>query len=297
MAIAGVVPGTVMSWDGVATPGQLGRPGDLPASPGQQLRRWGALLALAGLALPGVSVERLADQHRPEVAVVEANQTTDPAPGMGDAGGLLSGDTQAYLPPLTQENPAAAPWEAGMVEADGMPLPTAPPSGPVPVNGIPLPAVAAPTSRSAPSSAGPADDLVPADREYLRPVLIRYAQENGLPADLVMALAWVESSWRKSAVSDIGAVGVMQLMPRTVEYVSKQLLGLRTNLDPKNPTSNVRMGTRYLKQLLAQNRGNVRQALIAYNQGLTSLRTNGSYGVAERYADRVLALRPQFRSA
>ncbi len=320
MAIAGVAPGSVMSWDGVATPGQLGRPGDLPASPGQQLRRWGALLALAGLALPGVSVERLAEQRRPEVAVVEANQTTDPAPGMRDLGGLLSGDAQAYLPPL-QGNPAAAPWEAGLVEADGMPLPTAPPPGPVPVDGIPLPAVAAPASpttgpppaalsnpgsgetgrsvpnQSAPSSAGPADDLVPADREYLRPILIRYAQENGLPADLVMALAWVESSWRKNAVSDIGAVGVMQLMPKTVEYVSKQLLGLRTNLDPKNPTSNVRMGTRYLKQLLSQNRGNVRQALIAYNQGLTSLRTNGSYGVAERYADRVLSLRPQFRSA
>jgi soluble lytic murein transglycosylase-like protein len=144
---------------------------------------------------------------------------------------------------------------------------------------------------------GRADDLVPADREYLRPILIRYAQENGLPADLVMSLAWVESSWRRSAVSDVGAVGVMQLMPNTVEYVSRKLLGLRSNLDPKNPTSNVRMGAKYLRRLLDQNHGNVRQALIAYNQGLTSLKANGSYGVAERYADRVLALRPQFRSA
>ena len=182
-----------------------------------------------------------------------------------------------------------------MVEADGMPLPTAPPPGPIPVNGIPLPAVAPPPAPS--KGLGPVDDLVPPDREYLRPILIRYAQENGVPADLVMALAWVESSWRKNAVSDVGAVGVMQLMPNTVGYVSKQLLGLRTNLDPRNATSNVRMGTRYLKQLLAQNRGNVRQALIAYNQGLTSLKVNGSYSVAERYADRVLALRPQFRSA
>ena len=57
------------------------------------------------------------------------------------------------------------------------------------------------------------------------------------------------------------------------------------------------MGAKYLRHLLDQNRGNVRQALIAYNQGLTSLRANGSYGVAERYADRVLALRPQFRTA
>src|SRR6185436_17868724 len=117
------------------------------------------------LALPGVSVERLAEQRRPEVAVVEANQTTDPAPGMGDLGGLLSGDAQAYLFPLTQGNPGAAPWEAGMVEADGMPLPTAPPPGPVPVDGIPLPAVAAPASPStgpppaATSNPGPGESV------------------------------------------------------------------------------------------------------------------------------------------
>jgi soluble lytic murein transglycosylase-like protein len=151
-------------------------------------------------------------------------------------------------------------------------------------------------NQSVGSSAGRTDDLVPAEREYLRPILIRYAQENGLPADLVMALAWVESSWRKNAVSDVGAVGVMQLMPNTVEFVSKKLLGLRTNLDPRNPTSNVRMGTRYLKHLIGQNGGSVRQALIAYNQGQTSLRAYGSYGEAERFADRVLSLRPQFRS-
>ncbi|HEV7865961.1 MAG TPA: lytic transglycosylase domain-containing protein, partial [Acidimicrobiia bacterium] len=192
--------------------------------------------------------------------------------------------------------------------------------GPVPVEGIPLPAVAAPTTaatvpppaapkvspnagetvrlvpnQSVAGPAGPTDDLVPADREYLRPILIRYAQENGLPADLVMALAWVESSWRRTAVSDAGAVGVMQLMPRTVQYVSHDLLGLKSNLDPRNPTSNVRMGAKYVRRLLDQSHGNVRQALIAYNQGLTSLRANGSYGVAERYADRVLALRSEFK--
>lgn len=306
-----------MAWDGVATPGEIGRPGELPAPAGQQLRRWGALLALAGLALPGVSAGRVARQQPPEVAVIEARQS-DPASGPGAWGELPSGAAWEQAAPA-----AAAPWEAGVVEADGKPLPTASPPGPVPVDGIPLPAVAAApgssgagappaapranpgageTVRSLPNQsvappAGVANDLVPADREYLRPILIRYAQENGLPADLVMALAWVESSWRRNATSDAGAVGVMQLMPNTVEYVSKKLLGLQSNLDPRNPTSNVRMGTRYLKHLLAQNRGNVRQALIAYNQGLTSLRENGSYSIAERYADRVLALRPQFRSA
>ena len=301
-AMAGVVPGAVMSWDGVATPGQLGRPGDLPVPVGQQLRRWGALLALAGVALPGVSADRLAARRGAgpaTVAVVEARQTdgTDPAPGMGARSGLPSGAAGDDAAPG-----AAAPWETGVVEADGKPLPTASPPGPVPVDGTPQVAVAATTTTTkstTPKAAttARADDLVPADREYLRPILVRYAQENGLPADLVMALAWVESSWRRTAVSDVGAVGVMQLMPNTVEYTSKTLLGLRSNLDPRNATSNVRMGAKYLRHLLDQNRGNVRQALIAYNQGLTSLKVNGSYSVAERYADRVLALRPQFRSA
>ena len=68
-------------------------------------------------------------------------------------------------------------------------------------------------------------------------------------------------------------------------------------LDALNPVDNARMGARYLRHLLGKTDNNLRQALIAYNQGLTSLRTRGSFGDAERYADRVLALRPQFRTA
>jgi len=296
-----IEPGKAAAWDGVATPGELGRPGDLPVPAGQQLRRWAALLTLAALALPGAGAAQ-ASERRPAGTVA--------VPGLATPGGLPSGDAGEGVPA------PAAPWEAGVVEADGKPLPTAPPPGPVPVDGTPQSAVAggtgpatppatpAPgeTARSVPNqvaetSGGRSGDLVPADREYLRPILIRYAQENGLPADLVMALAWVESSWRRTVVSDVGAVGVMQLMPDTVDFVSKQLLGLRSDLDPKNATSNIRMGTKFLRHLLDENHGNVRQSLIAYNQGLTSLKTQGSYAAADRYADRVLALRPQFRTA
>ena len=312
-----VAPGTAAAWNGVAAPGEIGRPGDLPVPVGQQLRRWGALLALAGMALPGMGAAQASDRRPPAVAAARTARSdtargsavapgNGTAPGVVTPGGLPSGDAGDATPA------AGAPWEAGVVEADGKPLPTAPPPGPVPVDGIPQPAVGTPpapavnaapgeTARAVPNpaagaSAGPADDLVPADREYLRPILIRYAQENGLPADLVMAVAWVESSWRRTAVSDVGAVGVMRLLPDTVDYVSKKLLGLRSDLDPKNATSNIRMGSKFLRHLLDQNDGNVRQALIAYNQGLTSLRAQGSYATAERYADRVLSLRPQFRS-
>jgi len=306
-----VAPGAAAAWNGVASPGELGRPGDLPVPARQQVRRWGALLALAAMTLPGAGVAQ-ADDRRPPAAVAAGAETSRSqgsraagastagatAPGPVSPGGVPSGAAGGTAAPA-----AAAPWEAGVVESDGKPLPTAPPPGPVPVNGTPKPAPAGPaaaagTGAAAGSvSAGHADDLVPADREYLRPILIRYAQANGLPADLVMALAWVESSWRRTALSDAGAQGVMQLMPVTVTYVSQKLLGLKGNLDPYNATSNIRMGAKFLRHLLDENHGNVRQALIAYNQGQTSLNAQGSYGAAERYADRVLALRSQFRSA
>jgi len=294
-----IEPGRAVAWDGVATPGALGRPGDLPVPARQQLRRWTALLVLAALALPGAGAAEASDR-RPA--------GTPGTSGAAAPGVLPNGDAGTGTPAT------AAPWEAGLVEADGKPLPVAPPPGPVPVDGTPKPATAAGSNPPTPSAAGnpapgetaravptqaaaPADDLVPADREYLRPILIRYAQENGLPADLVMATAWVESSWRPTVVSSVGAIGVMQLMPDTVDFVSKKLLGLSRDLDPKNATSNIRMGTKFLRHLLDQNHGNVRQALIAYNQGITSLMAQGSYAAADAYADRVLGLRPQFRTA
>jgi soluble lytic murein transglycosylase-like protein len=286
-----VAPGAAAAWNGVASPGELGRPGDLPVPARQQVRRWGALLALAAMTLPGAGVAR-ADDRRPPAAVAAGAETSRSqgsraagastagatAPGPVSPGGVPSGAAGGETAPA-----AAAPWEAGVVESDGKPLPTAPPPGPVPVNGTPKPAPAAPAAAAGTGAAAA--------------ILIRYAQANGLPADLVMALAWVESSWRRTALSDAGAQGVMQLMPVTVAYVSQKLLGLKGNLDPYNATSNIRMGAKFLRHLLDENHGNVRQALIAYNQGQTSLNAQGSYGTAERYADRVLALRSQFRSA
>ena len=156
----------------------------------------------------------------------------------------------------------------------------------------------APAAKATAGAAGKVKPMpVPAKREPLRKVLVRYAQENGLPADLVMALAWVESSWRTGVTSDAGAIGVMQLMPNTVTFTSRNLLGLSHNLDPRNATSNIRMGTRFLRHLVDRNGGNYRRALVAYNQGITSLRSNGPYRMAEVYADRVLALRSRFRQA
>src|SRR5207248_8473114 len=136
--------------------------------------------ALAGMTLPGSGAAQAADR-RPPAAVIETSRSqgsreaaasagTAAVPGPVSPGGLPSGDAGDDT-----ARAQAAPWEAGVVEADGKPLPTAPPPGPVPVTGTPQPAVAAPAAGTKAAS-GTASDLVPDDREYLRPILIRYAQ-------------------------------------------------------------------------------------------------------------------------
>src|SRR2546427_12524412 len=130
---------------------------------------------------------------------------------------------------------------------------------------------------------------IPADRIGLQPVFVRYAQANGLPADLVMALAWQESGWQRAKMSPRGAVGVMQLMPDTVEFVSRILLRSKTDLDPRDPAANIRMGTRFLRYLLDRSGGVVETSLASYYQGLRSVRERGSSAESRRFAANVMA--------
>lgn len=132
--------------------------------------------------------------------------------------------------------------------------------------------------------------VVPRDRAVLRNAFLRFSRLAGVPSDLVMALAWQESGWQRHRVSSTRAVGVMQLMPDTVEFVSVQLLRTKP-LDPREPLANIRMGTRFLRYLLDSNGGNVDRALASYYQGLRSVRERGMLPETERFVANVKALR------
>ena len=144
------------------------------------------------------------------------------------------------------------------------------------------------------ASPSPAAALVPAERLYLEPVLTQAARDYNLPVDLILAQAWAESGWRVDAVSHKGAVGVLQIMPKAADFISTRLLKLDQPLDRLDPAANARMGARFMRHLLDRFDGDPRQALIAYNQGLSGLLRKGPVPGAESYADKVLALRPVF---
>jgi soluble lytic murein transglycosylase-like protein len=128
----------------------------------------------------------------------------------------------------------------------------------------------------------------------LRLAFLRFSRLAGVPSDLAMALAWQESGWQRTKVSSTNAVGVMQLMPDTVDFVSRQLLGTAP-LDPRDPVANIRMGTRFVRYLLDSHGGDVDRALASYYQGLRSVREHGTLDETDRFVANVKALRTRFQ--
>ncbi len=85
------------------------------------------------------------------------------------------------------------------------------------------------------------------------------ARIYNVPAALLKAIGKAESGFDSTAVSPVGAQGVMQLMPSTA-----QALGVS---DPFDARSNIMGGAKYIAEKLNQYNGNIELALAAYNAG------------------------------
>jgi len=84
---------------------------------------------------------------------------------------------------------------------------------------------------------------------------------------LVLSVIREESRYDPNALSPVGAIGVMQIMPRTAEHLAKDV-GLRIDgtKDIYNLDTNIRLGVFYLKNLI-DDFGSIVPALAAYNAG------------------------------
>ena len=85
------------------------------------------------------------------------------------------------------------------------------------------------------------------------------AQKYDVDPALVAAVVETESRFRTHARSQVGAQGLMQLMPKTGRW-----LGARNLYDP---AQNVDAGAKYLKYLQSRFDGNLRKTIAAYNAG------------------------------
>jgi soluble lytic murein transglycosylase-like protein len=76
---------------------------------------------------------------------------------------------------------------------------------------------------------------------------------------MIQAVMETESAFDPMAVSPVGAVGLMQLMPDVAAELGAD--------NPMDPRQNIMAGARYLRQLLDAHRGNIKLALASYNAG------------------------------
>ncbi|MEE4609267.1 MAG: lytic transglycosylase domain-containing protein [Desulfobacteraceae bacterium] len=136
--------------------------------------------------------------------------------------------------------------------------------------------------------------VVRSDARYMRqvrqthhlyhPIIHRVANRYGVDPALVKAIIMAESGYNPRAVSHRGALGLMQIMPRTA-----RALGVADSFDPEH---NITAGVRYFRQLMDTVAEDPALALAAYNAGPERVRRyNGvpPYKATRRYIKKVMA--------
>jgi soluble lytic murein transglycosylase len=100
-------------------------------------------------------------------------------------------------------------------------------------------------------------------------MLARQAREERIDPFLAPALVLQESGFRARAVSPVGALGLMQLMPSTARLLLREesRRAAATTEVILDPATNVRLGVRYLARMLRAFDRRVEYALAAYNAG------------------------------
>lgn len=221
---------------------------------------------------PGENLTGIASKYGTTVAAI-ADANGLPNPSFVYAGAVI-------------RVPAAAPAAAPPTAAAPKPAQPA----------APRPAPAA-TSAPAPARAPAAGAVSPlpmpewmrplvAEHESVRRMIVAEAQAQGVPPSFALAVAWQESGFQQSVVSSAGAVGVMQVMPDTAEWIATSMLGEPVNIH--DTASNVRAGVRLLRHYLDRYDGSRERTLAAYFQGQYAADNYGLYGETYPYIASIL---------
>ena len=101
--------------------------------------------------------------------------------------------------------------------------------------------------------------LAQADPAPAARLVREYAAHYGVPPELIAALIDVESGWNSRAISNKGAMGLMQLMPKTARRFGA--------FEPFDVEQNIAAGTRYVTALMWEFHGEMRLVTAAYYAG------------------------------
>jgi len=96
--------------------------------------------------------------------------------------------------------------------------------------------------------------------------ILEYSEEFDVDPALIASVINCESSFKKDSVSESGAIGLMQIMPSTAEFVANIIEIEYQESSLYDPKINIRIGTKYLSYLLIKF-NDCFTALCAYNAG------------------------------
>jgi len=123
------------------------------------------------------------------------------------------------------------------------------------------------------------------------PIFAREARRHRLDPYLLVALVRQESAFDPKAVSVAQARGLMQLIPPTAKKVAGKLRLDRFSIDQLFlPRLNIRLGSQYLADRLAQFEGDVDRAVASYNAGpdpVTLWLSEGDYREAAEFVENI----------
>lgn len=113
-------------------------------------------------------------------------------------------------------------------------------------------------------------------------MIMSAAQKYNVDPRLLNAVAETESGGNQDAVSPVGAIGVMQLMPETAAYLG---------VNPYDKQQNIEGGAKYIRQMLDTFGGDVQKAVAAYNAGPQAVKDYGGippYRETQNYVNKVM---------
>lgn len=101
-------------------------------------------------------------------------------------------------------------------------------------------------------------------KEYLEYIEEYCKKHKNIEPELVVAVILVESGFNHKAISNKGAIGLMQLMPDTAKDLG---------VNPYLPRQNIYGGIRYLSTLIEKYEDDLEKAIAAYNAGPNNVET------------------------
>ncbi len=135
------------------------------------------------------------------------------------------------------------------------------------------------------------DSISVPSRSEMQSIITAQANRMGVDPALALAHGMQESGFNMRAVSPANAIGAMQVIPSTGEWISGRV-GKKLNL--MDPQDNALAGVAVIRYNL-DNTDNLDEAIAAYYQGLGGVRKYGMYEDTKKYVAGVKSLMQQYR--